>query len=106
MERFLLTIMARRLSFVHFKKSLSETTRLTAAIFFIIIGADIFSKFLALSTIPVKITQFVSGLSVTCDGNLGTDFIGLLSIRFISRRHCDFCINLAGGVPTDYDAWL
>ncbi|WP_096274200.1 TRAP transporter large permease [Paucisalibacillus globulus] len=61
---FLLTVITRRLSFEDFKKSLSETTRLTAAIFFIIIGADIFSKFLALSTIPVKITQFVSGLAL------------------------------------------
>src|SRR5690606_14430952 len=54
----------RRLSFEDFKKSLSETTRLTAAIFFIIIGADIFSKFLALSTIPVKITQYVSNMAL------------------------------------------
>ncbi|WP_010095285.1 TRAP transporter large permease [Ornithinibacillus scapharcae] len=61
---FLLTVLTRRLSFEDFKKSLSETTRLTASIFFIIIGADIFSKFLALSTIPVKITQFVSDLAL------------------------------------------
>ncbi|SHG64294.1 TRAP transporter large permease [Ornithinibacillus halophilus] len=61
---FLLTIITRRLSWNDFKKSLSETTRLTAAIFFIIIGADIFSKFLALSTIPVKITEFVSNLAL------------------------------------------
>jgi len=61
---FLLTVITRRLSFEDFKKSLSETTRLTAAIFFIIIGADIFSKFLALSTIPVKITQYVSNMAL------------------------------------------
>ncbi|GGA78983.1 TRAP transporter large permease [Ornithinibacillus halotolerans] len=61
---FILTIITRRLSWKDFQQSLSETTRLTAAIFFIIIGADIFSKFLALSTIPVKITQLVSGLAL------------------------------------------
>ncbi|WP_047983618.1 TRAP transporter large permease [Ornithinibacillus californiensis] len=62
---FLLTIITRRLRWEDFKKSLNETTRLTAAIFFIIIGADIFSKFLALSTIPVKITQYVSNLDTS-----------------------------------------
>ncbi|MUK90816.1 TRAP transporter large permease subunit [Ornithinibacillus sp. L9] len=67
---FILTILTRRLSWKHFKTSLSETTRLTASIFFIIIGADIFSKFLALSTIPVKITHFVSNLALPATGIL------------------------------------
>jgi tripartite ATP-independent transporter DctM subunit len=67
---FVLTILMRRMSWEDFKTSLSETTRLTAAIFFIIIGADIFSKFLALSTIPVKITRFVSDLDLSATGIL------------------------------------
>ena len=61
---FLLALVTRRLSWVDFKKSLNETTRLTAMIFFIIIGADIFSKFLALSRIPVVITEYVSNLNL------------------------------------------
>ena len=61
---FLLAIITRRLSWADFKASLSETTRLTAMIFFILIGADIFSKFLALSRIPVAITKFVSELAL------------------------------------------
>src|SRR5699024_2997254 len=61
---FLLAVLTRRLSWEDFKKSLSETTRLTAMIFFILIGADIFSKFLALSKIPVVITSFVSDLAL------------------------------------------
>lgn len=59
---FLLTLLTRRLTWEGFITSLSATTRLTAMIFFILIGADIFSKFLALSRIPVAITQFVSQL--------------------------------------------
>ncbi|MEN2769062.1 TRAP transporter large permease [Ornithinibacillus xuwenensis] len=67
---FILTVLTRRLSWEDFKASLNETTRLTAAIFFIIIGADVFSKFLALSTIPVKITQYVSELNLSATGIL------------------------------------
>ncbi len=62
---FLLAVLTRRLSWNDFKLSLSETTRLTAMIFFILIGADIFGKFLALSRIPVMITQFVADSSLS-----------------------------------------
>lgn len=62
---FLLSVITRRLSWTDFKKALNETTRLTAMIFLILIGADIFSKFLALSRIPVFITQFVSDLDTS-----------------------------------------
>ena len=61
---FLLAVVTRRLSWKDFLNSLNETTRLTAMIFFILIGADIFSKFLALSKIPVVITKFVSELAL------------------------------------------
>jgi tripartite ATP-independent transporter DctM subunit len=61
---FLLAVLTKRLSWADFKSSLNETTRLTAMIFFILIGADIFSKFLALSRIPVAITQYVSNLDL------------------------------------------
>ena len=62
---FLLAVLTRRLSWEDFKASLNGTTRLTAMIFFILIGADIFSKFLALSRIPVAVTQFVSNLDLS-----------------------------------------
>lgn len=61
----LLALLTRRLSWEHFKKSLNETTRLTAMIFFILIGAEIFGKFLALSRIPVVITQYVTSLDMS-----------------------------------------
>lgn len=61
---FLLAVVTRRLSWADFISSLNETTRLTAMIFFILIGADIFSKFLALSRIPVVITQYVTNLDL------------------------------------------
>lgn len=62
---FLLALLTKRLTWTDFKTSLNETTRLTAMIFFILIGADIFSKFLALSRIPALITQTVSDLDMS-----------------------------------------
>src|SRR5699024_10968761 len=38
---------------------------LTAMIFFILIGAEIFSKFLAISRIPVATTQYVAQLNMS-----------------------------------------
>jgi len=61
---FLLAIVTRRLSWNDFKTSLNGTAKLTAMIFFILIGAEIFGKFLALSRIPVVITKFVSNLDL------------------------------------------
>ncbi|HEX6593971.1 MAG TPA: TRAP transporter large permease [Bacillota bacterium] len=62
---FILAVVTRRLSWQYFKASLNETTRLTAMIFFILIGAEIFSKFLALSRIPVATTQYVGNLNMS-----------------------------------------
>lgn len=62
---FLLAVFTRRLSWHDFKASLNETTRLTAMIFFILIGAEIFSKFLAISRIPVATTQYVAQLNMS-----------------------------------------
>lgn len=62
---FFLAILTRRLTWADFKTTLNETTRLTAMIFFILIGADIFSKFLALSRIPAVVTQTVSTLDMS-----------------------------------------
>ncbi|WP_405103705.1 TRAP transporter large permease [Oceanobacillus sp. FSL H7-0719] len=62
---FLLALLTKRLTWTDFKTTLNETTRLTAMIFFILIGADIFSKFLALSRIPAVITQTVSDLDMS-----------------------------------------
>ncbi|MFD2043836.1 TRAP transporter large permease [Ornithinibacillus salinisoli] len=91
---FILTVVTKRLSWEHFKTSLSETTRLTAAIFFIIIGADIFSKFLALSTIPVKITQFVSNLALPAMGILGLILLVYLILGLFLEGIAIFVLTL------------
>ncbi|MGJ9385272.1 hypothetical protein ACHABW_20605 [Salipaludibacillus sp. CF4.18] len=43
-------------------ESIGERTRLSAMIFLILIGADIFSQFLSISRIPAQITCLLTGL--------------------------------------------
>src|SRR5699024_3591351 len=61
----LLAVFTRRLRWHDFKASLNETTRLTALIFFILIGSEIFRKFLAISRIPVATTRYVAQLNMS-----------------------------------------
>jgi tripartite ATP-independent transporter DctM subunit len=57
-------LVKRRLSFRGIRDSILETGSLSAMIFIIIIGAMIFSTFLAASTIPGKLAASVASLSV------------------------------------------
>lgn len=61
----LFVVLTRRLSWKDFLKSLDETVRLTAMIFIILIGATLFSQFLAMSRIPAKISSLVVGIDMS-----------------------------------------
>lgn len=62
---FLLIALKRRLTFGIMRTSLMDTGRTTAMIFLIIIGAVIFSYFLAITQIPVRLSEFLGGLPVS-----------------------------------------
>ncbi|WP_088036024.1 TRAP transporter large permease [Evansella clarkii] len=62
---FLFAFVTRRLTFKNLRDSLDDTVRLTAMIFLILIGANLFSQFLTISRIPVEVTNYVSGLDVS-----------------------------------------
>jgi len=59
------TLASRRLSYSSLVSSLDETARMTAMIFIILIGAMIFSHFLAITEIPFRITDLVAGLGMS-----------------------------------------
>jgi C4-dicarboxylate transporter, DctM subunit len=59
-----LGLIKRKLTWKIFTKSLDETGQLTGMIFLLIIGANIFNVFIAISKIPLAIATFVSGLDV------------------------------------------
>jgi tripartite ATP-independent transporter DctM subunit len=61
---FIIGVVRRRLSGQHILQSLLETTRTTAAVFTILIGALLFGYFLTVTQTPQKITEFLTGLGI------------------------------------------
>jgi C4-dicarboxylate transporter, DctM subunit len=62
---FLITLVKRKLSFKVFIESLLATGNLTAMIFLIIIGANIFSAFLAMTGIPFILAETIAALPLS-----------------------------------------
>ena len=65
---FLIGVARRRLSGKQILQCLLETTRTTAAVFTILIGALLFGYFLTITQTPQKVTEFLTGLGI---GNYG-----------------------------------
>lgn len=62
---FLLTLFTKRINLSKLSASLDETLRLSVMLFLILIGASLFGKFLALSQIPMVLTESVASLDVS-----------------------------------------
>lgn len=65
---FIIGVARRRLSGKQILQCLLETTRTTAAVFTILIGALLFGYFLTITQTPQKVTAFLTGLGI---GNYG-----------------------------------
>jgi tripartite ATP-independent transporter DctM subunit len=65
---FIIGVARRRLSGQQILQCLLETTRTTAAVFTILIGALLFGYFLTITQTPQKVTAFLTGLGI---GNYG-----------------------------------
>jgi tripartite ATP-independent transporter DctM subunit len=61
---FILGILRGRLSRADIMRSLLETTRMTAAVFTVLIGALLFGYFLTITQTPQKVTEFLTGLGI------------------------------------------
>ena len=61
---FIIGVARRKLSGRDILHSLLETTRVTAAIFTILIGALLFGYFLTITQTPQKVTEFLTGLGI------------------------------------------
>jgi tripartite ATP-independent transporter DctM subunit len=57
-----LSVLEKQLSWESFKKSLSDTTRTTAMIMFLVAGAVIFGRFMAVSRIPFLLASWAGNL--------------------------------------------
>lgn len=60
----LITIMKRRLTWNNMRGSLTETTKTTAMVFVILIGANIFGYFLTISQIPDQLSGWIVALGL------------------------------------------
>lgn len=61
---FLIALAMRKLTWPNFIASLKETAQTTCMIFLIVIGAMVFGKFLALSTLSIKFAEWVGGSGI------------------------------------------
>jgi C4-dicarboxylate transporter DctM subunit len=61
---FIITLVKRGFSPKHFIEGLKETTKTTAMIFTILIGATIFGYFMTASGLPVLLVEFIQELSI------------------------------------------
>ena len=67
---FIIGVVRRKLSGPDILRSLLETTRTTAAVFTILIGALLFGYFLTITQTPQKVTEFLTGLGIGSYGVL------------------------------------
>jgi tripartite ATP-independent transporter DctM subunit len=62
---FLMAIWKKKLTFRILLDSLFEATRVSVMVLFLVAGANVFSYFLALSTIPMQVSTWIIGLGVS-----------------------------------------
>lgn len=62
---FLVALIKRKLTGRNLVQALQEAIRISVMVLFLVAGANVFSYFLALSMIPIKVAEWVAGLQVT-----------------------------------------
>jgi tripartite ATP-independent transporter DctM subunit len=62
---FVIILFKRRLTFDNLFASLLEAVRISVMVLFLVAGANVFSYFLALSTIPMAVSTWMAGLQVS-----------------------------------------
>ena len=62
---FVVVLMKRRLTLKNLSTSLLEALRISVMVLFLVAGANVFSYFLALSTIPAVVSTWMAGLQVS-----------------------------------------
>jgi len=62
---FVIVLMKRRLTLSNLSTSLLESIRISVMVLFLVAGANVFSYFLALSTIPTVVSSWMGGLPVS-----------------------------------------
>lgn len=61
----IIILLKKRLTLKNFSASLFEASRISVLVLFLVAGANVFSYFLALSTIPMAVSSWMAGLEVS-----------------------------------------
>jgi len=61
----LFSLIRGRLNWQKFREAILETMKTTGLIFAILVGANLFSQFLALSTLPFQLTKIIAGMQLS-----------------------------------------
>jgi tripartite ATP-independent transporter DctM subunit len=59
------TVLTRRLSWKGLVSSVTDTLKISSMVFFLVTGAIIFGRFLAVTRLPFQVAEFASGLAVS-----------------------------------------
>ncbi len=62
---FIIILLKKRLTLKNLSASLFEAARISVLVLFLVAGANVFSSFLALSTIPMAVSSWMAGLEVS-----------------------------------------
>lgn len=62
---FLMALVKKKLTLSALLNSLTESVRVSVMVLFLVAGANVFSYFLALSTIPMKVSVWIGGIAVS-----------------------------------------
>jgi len=62
---FVIIVLKKRLTLKNLTASLFEAARISVLVLFLVAGANVFSYFLALSTIPMAVSSWMAGLAVS-----------------------------------------
>ena len=60
----LITVLRKQINWEGIKKSLSDTVRTTAMIMFLVAGATVFGRFIAISRLPFAMAEWAAGLEI------------------------------------------
>jgi tripartite ATP-independent transporter DctM subunit len=89
-----ITLIKRKLTLSGFTRCLSETGKMTAFIFLIIIGASVFSYFLALTGLPTTLSEFITGLPLPRELILFAIILGYLVLGCVMEVYSIMILTL------------
>ncbi len=101
---FIIVLSKLKLTWKSLSTALLEATRISVLVLFLVAGANVFSYFLALSTIPASVSAWMAALQVSKYVVLTIIVVIYLDARLLSRCHLHDGSDHAGHLPGRQDS--